>query len=185
MSETHSEALAALRGFVFTMALLAVLLGGSLIAQLPARFTQGWFTPERDAYQQVWPQSWAFFAPLGGAASYTAYQLGPKDMLSRPLIMKTMSAANRWGIGHGSDVGFYEVDYLAQYIPPVDWVECPDARWAQCAQRAPIVSFRDNFTPAAVCGDVLFVRTDPDADSSKSSDSVPAGSVSVAEVSCR
>lgn len=133
----------------------------------------------------MWPQSWTFFAPLGGTASYTAYQVGPKGVLSGLLIMKTMSAANRWGIGHGSDVGFYEVYYLARDIPSAGWVECPDARWTQCAQRAPIVALRDNFTPAAVCGEVLFVRTQPAAASSKSSSAVPAESVIVAEVSCR
>lgn len=179
-----AEPAARAQSFKLTLTILALFVGITLYAQLPASLVPRSLSSRSEAYAAVWPQKWDFFANDANLDVTTAYRVqGGTELV--PALAPQFSAQNNWGLGMTSSVQFDEVVALEAEVPAASWVTCEDTSAADCRSRARVSRLTNDFQPAEVCGDLVFVRTpSADATAARSVLGPYRGAVARAEISC-
>jgi hypothetical protein len=168
------------RGFFFCLAVFGTLLIATLCSQLPAGLAPAWLAHGETTTRALWPQRWYLFADQAESPVLTVYAVGT-DGSAEPLLLPQMSVEGRWGLGRRSLSVFEEAGYLAEHVPSTGWTICAgDEPW-QCASVAHTVSMNDGFDPPELCGSVLFIRSEPEAEGSTARPSAVKVSLTCAE----
>lgn len=148
------------RGFVTGLTALLVLLVAAAIPQLPSSLVGGWLTHQRNTYELLWPQRWAYFT-AEGAVTIGAYRLGRDGRTYESEIRPLTSARNLGGVSRREYATILVVATLAGTIPPEHWRSCGRPSVTACADRlaeAPVSTVGGRSPAPPFCGTVVFTR---------------------------
>ena len=173
----------AARGFALTLASLATLLVVTLYAQLPLPSLLPSLRGEEPTFAGIWPQGWSFFAAEPDAEVYFVYRLAA-DGRYVAVTLPLMSASSQWGLGRSSEVYYEESHYLAPLIPRASWETCSDPFEKSCISRAKTTKLVNDFSPAVLCGLVVFVSGTLAEVTSGAHDLASPERVALADVTC-
>ena len=148
------------RGFTTSITALLVLLVVAAVPQLPSSLVGRWLAGQRNTYQLLWPQRWAFFT-AEGAVTVGAYRLGRDGRTYESEIQPLTSARNLGGLSRREYATILVAATLADRIPPGQWRACGGPSVAACAgplAEAPVTRMGDRSPGPPFCGTVVFTR---------------------------
>ena len=146
------------QGFCLTIGSLLTLMAVTLFAQLPGSLVPSWLSGQRQAYSEIWPQGWAFFASQPDNAAVSAYRIQAAGTTTSAVVSQA-AEGDLWGLALVSSADFVEAEYLANEIPRRAWSPCSAPVPGECISGLVPVRLGNLFEPAMVCGDILFTET--------------------------